>query len=56
MSVAIVGVICILLSVGAGFAIGIELDHIRTEAHEALPVLMLGIGVDDMFIICNALD
>ena len=27
-----------------------------SEAHEAMPVLMLGIGVDDMFVICNALD
>ena len=56
ISLAIVGVICILLSVGAGFGIGIKLDYLRTEAHEALPILMLGIGVDDMFIICNALD
>ena len=55
-SVAIVGIICIALSVGSGFGLGIATGYVQTEAHEALPILMLGIGVDDMFIVCNALD
>ena len=56
LNISIVGIACIFLSVGAGVSIGVKLEYIRTVAHEALPILMLGIGVDDMFIICNALD
>jgi len=56
MSIAILGVVCIVLSVGTGYACGILSGHLQNEATEALPVLMLGIGVDDMFIICNSLD
>ena len=32
------------------------MGHERKDAHEVLPVVMLAIGVDDMFVICNALD
>ena len=32
------------------------LGYEQNESHEALPILMLGIGVDDMFVVCNALD
>ena len=56
LNISVVGIVCVLLSVGAGASIGMKLEYVRTEAHEALPILMLGIGVDDMFIICNALD
>ena len=28
----------------------------KSEVHDTMPILMLGIGVDDMFVICNALD
>ena len=56
LSISIVGVGCVLLSVGAGGYLGVKLGYIITVAQAALPILMLGIGVDDMFIICNALD
>ena len=56
VSIAIVGVVCILLSVGAGYGCGILAGLTQNDASEALPILMLGIGVDDMFIICNSLD
>ena len=46
----------IALSVAAGFGISIFAGYDQTVAHRALPILMVGIGVDDMFIICNALD
>ena len=32
------------------------LDFKWSEVHDTLPILMLGIGVDDMFVLCNALD
>jgi len=50
------GLICIGLSVIAGFGMSILVGFEQTMAHRALPILMIGIGVDDMFIICNALD
>lgn len=56
MTVSFVGLVCIIISVGAGFGISAALGFERTMAHQALPILMLGIGVDDMFVICNALD
>lgn len=55
-SVAIFGIICIALSIAAGFGICIKLEYKQNEGHEAMPILLLGIGIDDMFIICNALD
>lgn len=54
--VALAGVGCVLLSVGAGFGICYLSDWKSTEMSNVIPVLMLGIGVDDMFVICNAID
>ena len=56
VTISFVGLICIGLSVLAGFGTSIKLGYDMSLAHEAIPVLMLGIGVDDMFIICNAFD
>ena len=51
-----VGLICVMLCVQGGAGLCYVLDYGVTELHDTLPVLMLGIGVDDMFVICNALD
>ena len=56
VSLALVGVIIIVLSVLAGQDICITLGYEKTKVHAVLIILMLGIGVDDMFIILNALD
>ena len=40
----------------AGFGICYLYDWKGTELTNIIPVLVLGIGVDDMFVICNALD
>ena len=47
---------CILLSVLTGYSIGAILGFKESSATDPIPILMLGIGVDDMFVICNALD
>ena len=53
---AFAGFVCIFLAIATGFTISSWLGFLRNESHESLPILMLGIGVDDMFVICNALD
>ena len=56
LSIALIGIICIGISVTSSFGLGIQFGYVQTRAQEALPILMLGIGVDDIFIICNSLD
>ena len=54
--ITIAGLICIELSVNAGNCIAQILGHITNGTHDALPILMIGIGVDDMFVVCNSID
>ena len=56
MTLAFVGILCILLSYIAGFGICFINDMEVTNIHNLIPFLLLGIGVDDMFVLCNALD
>ena len=56
LTVAIAGVLCVLMSCAAGFGICFIYDWKGSEIISVLPVLMLGIGVDDMFVVCNAID
>ena len=54
--VALAGVGCVLLSVAAGFGVCFLYDWKGTEMSGVIPILILGVGVDDMFVICNAID
>ena len=54
--VALTGVMTVLLACLSGFGICLLYGWKITELNNVLPVLMLGIGVDDMFVICNAVD
>ena len=49
-----------LLSVGLAYASGFGLCYLlggeTAGVHNLMPFLLIGIGVDDMFVICNALD
>ena len=56
LSATLLGLLCVMLSVQGGAGICYVLDFGAAEVHDTLPILMLGIGVDDMFVICNALD
>lgn len=53
---ALAGVMCVLLACASGFGICYIYGWKGTELISVVPVLMLGIGVDDMFVICNAID
>lgn len=50
------GIAIITLSTFAARGLCFMFDFLTIEMHEALPLLMLGIGVDDMFVMCNAVD
>ena len=54
--VALTGVTCVLLACMSGFGICLIYNWKMTELSNMVPVLMLGIGVDDMFVVCNSLD
>ena len=46
----------VLLSTIAGFGLCYALGWKKTYANEPIPLIMLGIGVDDIFVIINSLD
>jgi len=50
------GVLCVAVSLAAGYGICFSSGWLATEATQVLPPMMLGIGVDDMFVICNSVD
>jgi len=54
--IALIGVVCIVLSFEAGFGLAYINGWKYTEMNDTVPFIMMGIGVDDMFVICNALD
>ena len=56
MSLAVIGLICIFLAVQSGFGFCYIAGLKKAEVHDTLPILLLGIGVDDMFVLCNAMD
>ena len=56
ISIALLGIACVLIACAAGYGLSIGLGWGMTEMMGALPTIMLGIGVDDMFVICSSLD
>ena len=50
------GLGCIGVACAAGFGLCFQYGWLQTEITQILPPMMLGIGVDDMFVICNAID
>jgi len=48
--------ISIVIAAGAGYGLSMWLQFIYTPVHSVLPFVILGIGVDDSFVIINALD
>ena len=54
--VGLCGLFCVILSYTSGFAICFYFGGEVAGVHNLMPFLLIGIGVDDMFVICNALD
>ena len=53
---ALVGISCVLLSIGSGYGLSLELGWLVSGFHSIVPFMILGIGVDDMFVIVNTVD
>ena len=53
---AIVGISCVGISIIAGYGISFALGYKFSRMHGVLPFLILGLGVDDMFVIVNTID
>ena len=53
---AMVGMTCILLSITSGYGIALALGWKTTKFHAIIPFMIMGIGVDDMFVIVNTID
>ncbi|XP_058956472.2 patched domain-containing protein 3 isoform X1 [Pocillopora verrucosa] len=51
---ALLGVICIGLAIGVSFGLASAFGVFYGPVHSTLPFLLLGIGVDDMFVIVQA--
>ena len=54
--VSLMGLFCVLLAYTAGFGLMFLCGGLKAGVHELMPFLLIGIGVDDMFVICNSLD
>ena len=53
---SIVGMSCVLLSITSGYGIAFALGFKASTINNVVPFMILGIGVDDMFVIVNTID
>ena len=53
---AMFGLLCVGLSIAAGYGIAFLSGFKFSDMHGVLPFLILGLGVDDMFVIVNTID
>jgi len=53
---AMVGIGCILLSTATGYAVALAVGQKYAIFHAILPFMILGVGVDDIFVIVNSID
>ena len=53
---ASIGIFCVTLSVLSGYGLAFLLGQKLSQAHNILPFMLIGLGVDDMFVIVNTVD
>ena len=53
---AIIGIFCVLISIAAGYGTALAAGYLMSLAHNLLPFMLLGLGVDDMFVIVTCID
>ena len=54
--VSLIGLLCVGISYASGFGLMFLMGGETAGVHGLMPFLLIGIGVDDMFVICNAVD
>ena len=50
------GILCTLISIFAGYALATALGFLAADLHHIIPFLIVGVGVDDMFVIVYSID
>ena len=50
------GTVCLLLSITSGYGVAFATGNLISRAHNILPFMVLGIGVDDLYVIVNGID
>ena len=53
---AFVGLCCVGISITAGYGLAFYGGYKFSDVHGVIPFLILGLGVDDMFVIVNSID
>ena len=53
---AFVGILCVMISITSGYALAFGLGNKISNFHNIIPFLIVGVGVDDMFVIVNSID
>ena len=53
---ALVGMSCVGLAITSGYGISAYAGYYISDLHALLPFLLMGLGVDDMFVIVNTID
>ena len=53
---ASIGLLCVSISITAGAGVCFGIGQLMTTVHNILPFMLLGIGVDDMFVVVNTID
>ena len=53
---SMVGLSCVGFSILSGYGIAAHYGYMISKMHGLMPFLMLGLGVDDMFVIVNSID
>ena len=56
MVTALIGLSCVLLATTAGYGMSFAAGKLISRLHGFLPFMLLGLGVDDMFVIVNTID
>ena len=55
-SLAIFGIICVIVATTSGYGLSFLCGLLVSEMHNVLPFMLLGIGVDNMFVIVSCVD
>ena len=53
---ALIGLTCVLLATTAGYGMSFAAGKLISRLHGFLPFMLVGIGVDDIFVIVNTID